>query len=371
MARASAVSPFIFDGPLPPDHLVGREEEVEWLLEAALAGRLTSVYAPRRYGKTSLLTTVVHQLREVHGLAAVLVDLLGVVSLADVAIRLERAYGRHLMGPVRRRIETHLTAQGLGLSLGGGGFALALQRQPRTDPLPALHALLDLPQRLGGAPRTFVVFDEFQSVMDIAGAEALIRSHVQHHRDVASYAFAGSEPGLMERAFADRRRPLYAQAQALRLGRLPEDAVVSFVARAFSTSGREAGDRGGALLAVAAGHPQRTMLLAHLLWSEVPEGRTAGEDDWERALAAAESLTRPEHEARWAALTANRRRVLRALVQYGSPMAADAVAALALPKGSAGRAIDTVIAEGDVERGPSGALRIVDPMFARWVATLG
>lgn len=126
----------------------------------------------------------------------------------------------------------------------------------------------------------------------------------------------------------------------------------------------------GALLLATAGHPQRTMLLAHLLWSGVPEGGTAGEDAWERALAAADSLTRPEHEARWAALTANQRRVLRALVQYGSPMAGAAGAALALPKGSAGRAVDAVLAEGDVERDPGGTLRIVDPMFAPWVAAL-
>ena len=78
----------------------------------------------------------------------VLVDLYGVVSLADVAVRFERAYAKELRGAIRGRIEEFLQKTGLGLSLGAFGISARLQLEPKTDPLPALHALLDLPLRL-------------------------------------------------------------------------------------------------------------------------------------------------------------------------------------------------------------------------------
>jgi hypothetical protein len=36
---SSTVSPFIFDGPLPPEEVLGREDEVTELLDLGRAGR--------------------------------------------------------------------------------------------------------------------------------------------------------------------------------------------------------------------------------------------------------------------------------------------------------------------------------------------
>ena len=93
--------------------------------------------------------------------------------------------------------------------------------------------------------------------------------------EVASYVFAGSEPGLMEQLFEDRDRPLYGSAVPMRLGRLAPEDVGAYVAERFEESGRGVGDALGPLLQSAAGHPQRAMLLAHRLWAVVPPGETA------------------------------------------------------------------------------------------------
>lgn len=52
-------------------------------------------------------------------------------------------------------------------ALAGTGFTVALAQRPNTDPLPALHVLLDLPNRLRGHKdhrRMLLVLDEFQSL---------------------------------------------------------------------------------------------------------------------------------------------------------------------------------------------------------------
>src|SRR5207253_694735 len=185
--------------------------------------------------------------------------------------RFERAYARQLKGRLRSRIEEFLQSTGLGLSLGALGVSARLQLDPRTDPLPALHALLDLPLRLeeGGGFRALIVLDEFQDVTKVKEMDAILRSHIQLQGEVASFVFAGSEPGLMRELFEDRERPLYGQAVPLRLGRLADADIAAYIAARFRESGRNVGEALNPLLAAAQGHPQRAMLLAHRLWEDV------------------------------------------------------------------------------------------------------
>ena len=216
------VNPFVYSRPLAPDDIIDRDEETHRLLAAAVGGHYVRLYAPRKYGKTSLLGRVLRDGERQEGLIPILVDLYGVLSIADVAIRFERAYARQLKGKMRARIEEFLQSTGLGLSLGALGIGARLQLAPRSDPLPALHTLLDLPLRLeeSGGFRALIVLDEFQDITKVKDMDALLRSHIQFQGEVASFVFAGSEPGLMRELFEDRERPLYGQAVPMRLERL-------------------------------------------------------------------------------------------------------------------------------------------------------
>ena len=177
----------------------------------------------------------------------------------------------------------------MGLSLGAFGISARLQLEPKRDPVPALHALLDLPLRLeaSGGYRAFVAFDEFQDIGRIEGLDGLLRSHIQHHGDVASYVFAGSEPALMRLLFETKDRPLYGSAVPMRLGRLADGDIAAYVAARFEATGRTAGEALNPMLAAAQGHPQRAMLLAHRLWEEVRPDAEATLEDWDGAHAAA------------------------------------------------------------------------------------
>ena len=191
------VNPFVYSHPLSPDDIIDREGETRELLVNAVGGHYVRLYAPRKYGKTSLLQRALRDGEREEGLVPVLVDLYRVVSLADVTVRLERAYARHLKGAIRARVDQFLQRTGIGLSLGVTGISARIQLDPKADPLPALHALLDLPLRLeqSGGYRALIAFDEFQDVQKVPDLDGLIRSHIQYHGDVASYVFAGSEPG--------------------------------------------------------------------------------------------------------------------------------------------------------------------------------
>ncbi len=361
-------SPFEFQGPVSPDQVIGRDDEVASLRSYARSGRAVVVSAPRRYGKTSLLGRAVQLVRDADGAPSVLVDLYGVQTVADVAVRIERAYSRHLVGAVRRRVGALFEGLGMGLSLGPGGIAVSLSRNARVDATPILHTLLDLPRQVGSEQqRAWVVFDEFQELLAVPGAEGLLRSHVQHHRAVAGYAFAGSERTLLERMFADRERPFFDQAEPQRLGPLPRSPTAAFIRDAFARTDRSPGEALGRLMDTGDGHPQRTMLLAHHLWAATAVGETADAATWPIALRAALSTTRTASETRWERLSRNQQRVLRALVEFDSAYGREASAGAGLATGSVASTLAQLVDIGDLERTDNGRYRFIDPLFAAWI----
>jgi uncharacterized protein len=366
-------SPFVFQQPLAPAQLRGREEEVRTLAEAAAAGNAITVSGPRRYGKTSVLLAVRERLQE-DGHPVVLVDLYGTASLAELAVRLERGWAGVL--PRWRKVANRvLEASQLGLSLGGQGIGVTFQRQPRTDPLPALHALLALPEKVAEeGRRVIVILDEFQSVGDLKGAEGLLRSHLQHQRDVAGYVFAGSETHLLDRQFDDPDRPFFGQALRLRLRRPGRGALAETIETEFVRTERDPGEALGPLLDLADEHPQRAMLLAHFLWGATPEGQIADLATWEAALAATRIHVAGEVEARYDRASRNQQRVLRAVAHHASPFAAAARAALGLEGGSVTKTVELAIRDGLLEQhlDPDGQplpgrYRLIDPMLGDWI----
>jgi hypothetical protein len=366
------INPFVYSRPIAPDEVIDRGEETAKLLQWAVGGHYVRLFAPRKYGKTSLLGRVLQDGERGEGLVPVMVDLYGVLSVADVTVRIERAYARQLKGPVRTRIEEFLQSTGLGLSLGAFGVSAKLQLDPRIDPLPALHALLDLPLRLGadGGRRALIVFDEFQDIAKVSEMDALLRSHIQYQGEVASFIFSGSEPGMMEQLFEDRDRPLYGSAVPMRLERLRDGDIAEYVLDRFRGTNRRAGDAVNPLLATAKGHPQRAILLAHRLWETVDEGETATLADWRRAHEAAGRELEPEFNAHWRGFGTTEQKTLRAvLAGDGSPLRRHVLTRLDLEKPTAYKALQRLVAAGDVEHADE-RYEIVDPLFAEWIEGL-
>src|SRR6476659_4712751 len=363
------VNPFVYSHPLGPGEIIDRDRETTELLANAVGGHFTRLYAPRKYGKTSLLQRALRDGEREEGLIPVLVDLYRVASIADVTVRFERAYAKHLKGALRSRIEEFLQRTGIGLSLGAFGISAGLQLNPKTDPLPALHALLDLPLRLeeSGGYRAFIALDEFQDVDKVPDLDGLIRSHIQYHGDVASYVFAGSEPGLMKQLFEDRDRPLYGSAVPMRLGRLAAVDVGSYVAGRFEDTERSVGEALGPLLAAADGHPQRAMLLAHRLWAQVERGSSATLEDWAAAHEAALDELAAEFDAEWRHLDTSEQKTLRSILEGdGSPYRRDVLARLALTKDMVRKALPRLAASALTERN-GDRHELVDPLLAEWI----
>ena len=362
----SQPNPFVYSRALAAGEGIERTAEVDILLGRAAGGHNVTLYAARRMGKTSLLKQV-RLAADRRKIVNVLVDLGDVLSVADVAVRLEQAF-RALPGRLKRVVDREFGA--LGISSPVGGFTV--QRREVRDPIAIVHSLLEVPARIAERSdrRVLVIFDEFQALVDLKGLDGVFRSHLQHQERV-SCIFSGSEPSLLRALFEDRARPLYGQAEQIRLERIPFEAAHDFVSRRFSESGKDAGDVVGELVSLSELHPQRLMLLAHLLWDQVETG-PATMSDLRRAYDAAVRAVGQELRFLWDGLTANERRVLAAVASDLSPYKAEARTMAGLASASsAQRAVEALLGRGILERRNGETLRIIDPLLARWVRLYG
>jgi hypothetical protein len=364
-------SPFRFEGPVEPEDLIGREQETSRLVSYALAGRAMSIAAPRRYGKTSLLRAVGARLAAEDCVVAT-VDLLGLDGPADFATRYATAWrratesDRRLRGAVQRVLAG---LSGLGVTVAGVGVQVSFARGQ--DPGAVLHTVLDLPRQVDRP--VLVVLDEFQALHEAwPQGEGVLRGHVQQQLGAASYVFAGSQPHLLEAAFADSGRAFYNQVLRVPLGRLAGPALATAFADRFERTGRDPGPVLSPLLTLADGHPQRAMFLAHLLWEHTPHGGAADDRAWEAALSEARAWVADEMAAIWSSLSRNQQAALRAVAEHGS-------ATLAAVEGtvprSARQAAETTLGRvglvevDEAQAGPRGGVRrrLVDPLLADWV----
>lgn len=367
MSEAAELNPFNFSKPAQADELIDRGDELDLLVRMAEGNGNSRLTAPRRYGKTTLLKKVRGEV-EAFGMNTVYVNLYGLLSASEAADRIEDAYRKSLHGAVRNLVVGMIRTFRPKAKIPKTG--LSLEPSLETDVGRRLSWLLDLPvkimEKTGNA--TLVVFDEFQDVLATKPPlDGLIRSRLEQHEAQASYIFAGSQIGMMNRLFSDRTRPFYGQARAVRLGPLPEDALAVYIGERFSQTERDVGEMLDLLLETARGHPQRAMLLAHFLWEMTPRGKPSDGVAWERALIAVELELRDEFDSIWNALDDSERRALVAIARGGELLRKSVLEEMQLARSTARDARDRLIEEGHV-RAEGDSLEVVDPLLALWVA---
>jgi hypothetical protein len=371
-----AMRPFPFDTPVPPESLIDRRAELERLHIAAADRVHVRLSGPRRFGKTSLLLAHAERLSRA-GWRTVHVDLYGVTSLAEVCLRIAAAYGRLRDTRLRAHLDAMGSRLGFVLTPAGPGITLTAPSNARAASdasLATAAELLDLPVRLherDGAT-TLVVFDEFQDLLSAGSAlDGMLRSHVQYHGEAAVYIYAGSHPSLMRRLFADRERPLFGQAEPLELGRLPVADVLEELSERFAALGTDPGEAIGAVVTTAAGHPQRTMLLAHLLHRALVDGADGDLALAETVVAQALDQTAEAHQAVWDGLAVGKKSVLAALADGEPPTGARAATRHRLSRATLSSALTDLGREGQHVARSGDRWQLVDPLFAGWIRSRG
>lgn len=385
MASRKAVSgtadnPFRYGALALDEAFADRESELAELVADIRNGQDVVIFAPRRYGKSSLLWRATSQLTKRRVLVATvdlmttpnkqkLAEKLAGTIFEQIASPLERAKERALAPFRNLRIQPEVMIDPADGSL---SFSFGIGRQP-ADIDATLERLLELPGELGASRNRSValVLDEFQEVVEIdPGLPKLMRAVFQTQPEV-SHVYLGSRRHVMERIFNDENEPFWRSAKSVELGPIPAAAFAAFIERRFKAGGRsiESGTLRH-LLSITGGHPYATQELAYFLWEEVPAGGVAAAGELSRALAAVLRSENAHFTLLWENAARAQRLLLTALAaeQPGYPSKSEYRLRHGLPSSSTVQKAARALLEREIIRADGSAYSMAEPFFAEWIS---
>lgn len=196
----------------------------------------TVLMAPRRYGKSSLITQTMLDGEYNY----VWVDFLSVASSQDVIDKIRDASKALLLqiSPELKKLKIQATdkfkAMSPELNLSAVGQSLTLQLSPEKN-TPIDEVLKGLDEYAGKVNKKAVlVFDEFQQISQLKDShtvEALIRHAVERSVNI-TYLFSGSNRHMLSDMFSQHSRPLYRLCSLMQLDRIAEADYAKFISKA-------------------------------------------------------------------------------------------------------------------------------------------
>jgi uncharacterized protein len=378
MSSSDLSNPFRFGSLVLDESFADRETERNELVADVRNGQDVVVFAPRRYGKSSLVWSAIQAL-EGEGILVARVDLMRTPTKERLAAMLAHSIFERIASPVERLKERALAPfRGLRLQPTitvdpeDGSYSFSFEPGRRAADVDAtLERLLQLPAELGGAGkrRTALVMDEFQEIVEVdPSLPLLLRSVFQEQPDVA-HVYLGSKRHVMEEIFNDANKAFWHSAKSVELGPIAAAAFAPFVVERFERTGRGIEEEAVArLLEVTGGHPYATQELAYFLWEQVPEGESASSGRFERALSA---VLRSEHahfSLLWEDASRVQRLVLQALAREpGRPFTAAYRERHDLPPSTNVQKALRALERRETVAGTEGVYRIVEPFLAEWL----
>ncbi len=372
-------NPFRFGDLALDEAFTDREASVAELVADMRNGQNVVLYAPRRYGKTSLVWRAANE-AVAAGISVAYCDLMKTPTKERFAAALAKTIFDDLASPTGGMLERaqslfrglRIVPQ-LGLDPEHGSLTFTFTAQQRRDIDETIERLFEMPQRIAGErrpPGSVTILDEFQEIVKLdAGYPNMMRSIFQTQPEV-SHIYLGSRRHILDKIFEDRNQAFWRSAKRIEIGMIPVDQFRAFIAHRFDATDKGITDDALARLVDATqGHPYGTQELAYYTWQEVASGAHAFVDHVEAAL---ENVLRSEnrHFSRiWEDATEHQRLLLIALVDGPQNIyTVDFRESYGFPSNSyVQRAVKTLVAQELVGQADDRAYLIIEPFLAEWI----
>jgi AAA+ ATPase superfamily predicted ATPase len=380
MSKRSFVNPFRYGDLAFDDAFTDRETEAKELKSDIRNGQNVVIFAPRRYGKSSLLRKVTQELITDEGVLIAQVDLMATPSKEKLAEKLAESIYNDIASPLFRArdkavgVFSHLRIRPvMTIDPNDGSINFTFEGTANRDDIDStLEKLFELPARLASdrKKRAALVIDEFQEILDIdPKLPTLMRSIFQKQPDV-SHIYLGSKRSMMERIFNDPNEPFWRSAKKTELGLIVPSHFAPFIKEKFETTDRKVDpDVVDAVLAITSGHPYGTQELCYFLWEETSEGQTAHEKQIDFAVT---KVLRSEHahfSRIWSKSAISHRLILQAIAKERviKQISNSLRQKHGLPADPTVRKALKVMIEDELIIQDEAGFRIAEPFFAEWI----
>jgi AAA+ ATPase superfamily predicted ATPase len=271
------MNPFKYGTIVEDRYFTNRKKEIARFKDDLSNGTNIILYAPRRYGKTSLIMEIINDLKK-NGVKTVYIDFFQVYSM-DSFIQLYASKIMETSGfSVNKAIKSLKSyIRGIMPSIGlddDGKPVLSFSYDSKIPKEYSLLDVLDLPKKLKNKNEKWaIVFDEFQEINRLNGEiiEKQFRSILQFHQDIG-YVFMGSKTHMMLNMFADKRRAFYNIGKIQKLDKISAQEMMDYMKDRFK-KGKFTFKQGifGTVLAYADNIPYYNQYLASQIWQVAKE----------------------------------------------------------------------------------------------------
>jgi len=265
------MNPFSYGTIAKGANFYDREKDCKRIVDTLAGGNNLVLYAPRRFGKTSLVFKAMEQL-EKQGFICVYFDFMPVFSpesfvrLYAKALAAKQSNMQKFAKTFVSIVKSIRPILGIGQE---GTPEFSIDFASSTVDETSISQLLDLPESIAGKnKRILVFFDEFQEVEKLKDIhfEGLLRSKIQQQQHV-NYLFFGSKTHIMQAMFNDKKRAFYNAASQMTISYLPEKDTIAFLQQNFSKKSILLDEKTARyIISVTANIPHYIQLLAAEIW---------------------------------------------------------------------------------------------------------
>lgn len=232
-------NPFVFGKIVDKESFCNRKQELIDLKQHINNNYSVWLFAPRRYGKSSL---VKRAFKEVEGTKTIYFDLYNIESVDDFSRKYSNILAKELFDwkdeikTISKNIRKYFSRLSPKISFNEDGIPELSLEQQQLSTQNDLETILNIPEKLAKERNIeiCIAFDEFQEVSRIDKFIInWMRSSFQNQEKV-SYIFLGSKQSLMEDIFTNINSPFYEYAVKMDINPIKRGELYNFILNKFN-----------------------------------------------------------------------------------------------------------------------------------------
>jgi len=319
------LNPFKYGEIVSGSNFIDREDETKKLLRDMGNGLKCFLISPRRYGKTSLIRTIIDKLKR-KGYLVAFIDLYGVASLEQMAVVLSRAYAEaqetkldniwRFIREVIPRLRPVFSVEP------DGNFSVTIDVKEKKEEINnTLMHLYNLPYKISKkSHKSFIViYDEFQEILNLGGIsmEKQIRSVIQTHKGIG-YLFSGSKKSLMQEMISSKERAFYKMGPVYFLEKIYKEHWTTYIKKNFQKAGfKFIPETIDFIIECAENTPYYIQYLCYEVWDLSLNDKTVNRKKVEQAITSIVCKQSPLYAGWWDLLTLPQKQILQMVSVVG------------------------------------------------------
>lgn len=336
-------------------YFTDRVNELKKIKQFLSGGNHLILISPRRYGKSSLIRKAVSESHR----PCVWINMQTVLSKEDFAMKLMKAvFRQYKLEKVKHLLRNFRVIP--SITTNPFNTEVSVSFQPTVDQNIILEDVMMLLEKVSSDDnRLVVVFDEFQTILEIEkGIDRQLRAIMQEQHKI-NYIFLGSQESMMTDIFERVRSPFYHFGQLMRIDKIPYADFHSFLEERLRPVSTEASQITSDILSFTFCHPYYTQQLASTVWDLIK----LGQKDKNLVEAAITEIVRAhdlDYERLWLTMIKTDQLIISQLCLGYNP-----VQQRQLPTSTVTSSLKRLIQKGYIVRTEN--YDIEDPFFKRWV----